>query len=129
MTVSITPNVLGAVLSFIVVTVATYVSTSVFGGGSDWGYSAVTAAITSIVWFGVTHLISGTIGIGGVWVALGPLLAVIAYFIIIDLRYEGTIIRAIAISIGTWVITFIILYVAAYLGYSSFEAIGVPPGI
>lgn len=122
-------SILGAVLSFIVVTVATYISAGIFTGGSDLGYSAVTAAITSVVWFGVTYLVSGVLGIGGYAVALGPLLAVIAYFIITDLRYEGTIVRAVAISIGTWVITFGILYVAATFGYSSFEAIGVPPGV
>lgn len=122
-------SILGAVLSFVVVTIATYVSAGIFTGSLDLGYSAVTAAITSVVWFGVTYLVSGVLGIGGYAVALGPLLAVIAYFIITDLRYKGTIVRAVAISIGTWVITFGILYVAAMFGYSSFEAIGVPPGV
>lgn len=120
---------LGAVLSFVVVIVATYLSAGIFTGVSDLGYSAVTAAITSVVRFGVTYLISGVIGVGGYAVALGPLLAGIAYFIVTNIRYEGTIVRAVAISVGTWVITFGILYVAAMFGYSSFEAIGVPPGV
>ena len=47
----------------------------------------------------------------------------------IDLRYEGSIARPIAISVGTWIATVAILYVGAALGDSSFRAIGVPPGI
>ena len=119
----------GFVLSFVVVTVGTYVSTTVFGEDADLGYSAVTAAITSLVWFGVTYFVSGAVGLAGYWVGLGPLLAVVAYVVIIDVRYSGGIGRAALISVGTWVTNFLVLYAAAYLGYSSFRALGVPPGI
>ncbi|MFC5971848.1 hypothetical protein ACFPYI_10940 [Halomarina salina] len=122
-------SVLGAVLSFVVVTVATYVSTGIFTENTSLGLSVVTAALTSLVWFGVTYLVSGIVGLSGFYVALGPLLAVIAYFVVVDLLHEGTIVRAAAISVGTWVVTFVILYAAASLGYSSFGAIGVPPGL
>jgi hypothetical protein len=116
-------------LSFVVVTAATYISTELFTDGASLGYSAITAALTSLVWFGVTYFISGAVGISGYWVALGPLLAVIAYIIVVNLRYEGGILRAAGISVGTWAVTFGILYVAAVLGYSSFQAVGVPPGV
>ena len=53
---------MGFVLSFAVVTIATYVSTSVLTSGSSIGYSIFTAGLTSLVWFGVTYLVSGTIG-------------------------------------------------------------------
>ncbi len=116
-------------LSFVVVTVGTYVSSGIFAEKADLGYSAVTAAITSLVWFGVTYFVSGTVGISGYWVALGPLLAVVAYVLVVYARYRGSIVRAAAISVGTWVVNFLILYAAAYAGYSSFAALGVPPGI
>ena len=119
----------GFVLSFLVVTVGTYVSTTVLGEDADLGYSAVTAAVTSLVWFGVTYFVTGAVGLAGYWVALGPLLAVVAYVVVIDLRYSGGIGRAAVISVGTWVANFLILYAAAHLGYSSFRAFGVPPGI
>ena len=125
----LTASVLGALLSFVVLTIATYVSTNALTSGSSLGLSAVTAAVTSVVWFGVTYLVSGIVGVSGFVVALGPLLAVVAYFIAVDFLHEGGVVRAIAISVGTWIVTFVILYVAAMLGYSSFEAIGVPPGI
>lgn len=126
---ALTASLLGAALSFVVVVAATYISTSVFAKGSNLAYSVMTAAVTSIVWFGVTYFISGIVGVNGYVIALGPLLAVLAYFVTIDALYEGTIVRAVAISLGTWVTTFGILYAAAALGYSSFQAIGVPPGV
>ena len=124
-----TASVLGALLSFVVLTAATHVSTNVLTSGSSLGLSAVTAAVTSVVWFGVTYLISGVVGVSGIIVALGPLLAVIAYFLAVDFLHDGGFVRAVAISVGTWIVTFAILYAAAALGYSSFQAIGVPPGI
>jgi hypothetical protein len=126
---TLTASLLGAVLSFVVLTVATYASTKLLGSGG-LGLSVVTAALTSLVWFGVTYVVSGYVGVEGYVVALGPLLAVVGYVLVVDLLHRGTVVRATAISLATWVITFAILYAAAALfGYSSFEAIGVPPGI
>lgn len=116
-------------LSFVVVWASTYIATAFFTSESSLGKSAVTALITSLIWSGVTYIISGTLQIGGYWVALGPLLAVICYILFIDFSYEGGLGRAVAISIGNWVVSFAILYAAAYFGYSSFQAIGVPPGL
>lgn len=129
MAITISASVLGGVLSFLLVAAATYLTTSVLCEGSSILYSLLTAAITSAVWFGVTYLVSGVFGVAGYLVAAGPVLAVIAYVLVVDLLYEGGLGRAAAISVGTWVVSFAVLYVAAYLGYSSFEAIGVPPGI
>lgn len=129
MTISITASVLGAVLSFLVVATGTYVTTSALSDESSVAYSLFTAAITSVVWFGVTYLISGVLAVGGYWVALGPLLAVVAYVLVVDLLYEQGLGQAAAIAVGTWVVSFVILYVAAYFGYSSFQALGVPPGL
>jgi hypothetical protein len=127
--VTITASIVGAALSFLVVAVSTYVASAVVAEGSSVGYSLITAAVTSIVWFGVTYFVSGVIGVAGFWLALGPALAVVAYVLVVDILYGGGIGEAIGISVGTWGISFVILYAAASLGYSSFEAIGVPPGI
>jgi hypothetical protein len=129
MPLTITASLLGGVLSFLVVAIATYTTTTVLSDGSSVLYSLVTAAVTSTVWFGVTYLVSGVVGVGGYAVALGPALAVVAYVFVVDLLYEQGVGQAVAISVGTWAVSFVILYVAAVLGYSSFEAIGVPPGI
>ncbi len=129
MPITVSTSLLGAVLSFLVVAVATYIATSVLSDGASIVYSLFTAAVTSLVWFGVTYLISGVIGISGYAVALGPALAVVAYVLVVDLLYEKGLGQAIAITVGTWTAAFAILYVAAYLGYSSFQAVGVPPGI
>lgn len=119
----------GAVLSFVVVAISTHVATSVLTAEATLVKSAITAAVTSLIWFGVTYLVSGVVGVAGYWVAAGPVLAVLAYVLFIYLSYEGGLGKAAAISVGTWVVSFGILYAAAYLGYSSFRAIGVPPGI
>ena len=119
----------GFVLSLLVVMASTHVATSVLTSGSSLAKSAVTALATSFIWFAVTYFVSGIVGIAGYWVGLGPLLAVVAYVLFIDLSYEGGIVRAAAISVGTWGVSFVILYAAAYFGYSSFQAIGVPPGL
>jgi len=130
MVVTLGDGVLVAVLSFVVLLIGTYVSSGVFTDGFDLGYAALSAAITSLVWSGVTYLISGVIGISGIVLALGPVLAVIAYIVVTDVLYEGSLLRATAISAGTWVVTFVILYVVtSYTTYSALEAIGVPPGL
>lgn len=49
--------------------------------------------------------------------------------LVVDLLYEQGLGQAAAIAVGTWVVSFVILYVAAYFGYSSFQALGVPPGL
>ena len=121
--------VLGFVLSFVVLTVATYFAGVALGADTSIGHSAVTAALTSLVWFGVTYFVSGVVGLSGFTVALGPLLAAIAYFVVVDFRYSGGLGQAAGISVGTWVVTFAVLYVAAVMGYSSFQLVGVPPGI
>lgn len=129
MSVTITASLLGTVLSFLVVATATHLTTSILSDESSVVYSLLTAAITSVVWFGVTYLVSGAVGVGGYVVALGPALAVVAYVFTVDVLYEKGIVQAAAISLGTWTISFAILYAAAYFGYSSFQALGVPPGI
>lgn len=115
--------VVAFIASLIVGTVATYFATSLLLDESGIVHSFVTALIASLVWIGVTYFTGGSILYGG------PIGALIAYIVVIDVRYPGTLVRATGISVLTWIIDFIILYVLAILGISSFEIIGVPPGI
>lgn len=87
----------------------------------------MTALIASAVWIGVTSLTGGTSA--SFLPVLGPVFAIVAYIVVIDIRYPGTIVRATGIAVLTWAIDFVILYGLALVGISSFEIIGVPPGI
>ena len=72
------PTLFGFVASLIVVSIATYASTAVLTDASSYGYSLVTALLTSIVWFGVTYFTGGT------FVVAGPILAIIAYVAVVN---------------------------------------------
>lgn len=117
------PTLFGFVASLIVVSIATYASTAVLTDSSSYVHSLVTAMLTSAVWFGVTYFTGGT------FVIAGPLLAIVAYVAIVNWRYPGGWARAGAITVLTWIATFAILYALAAIGLSSFQALGVPPGM
>lgn len=120
-------GVVGFALSFLVVAVATHVSTSVFTRSPTIAYSMLTALITSLVWIGVPRLVSGTVEIAGSSLGAGPLLTVIAYLILIDVLYPGNFGRAVVISVGTWICAFVILYLTGTTGLDAFAAVGMPP--
>lgn len=113
----------GFVTSLIVVSIATYASTALLADETSYVHSIVTALLTSAVWFGVTYLT------GGPFVVAGPILAVLAYVAAVNWRYSGGWIRAGSITLATWIANVAILYALALAGISSFEALGVPPGI
>lgn len=115
------------VASLIIGTAATYIATTALLDESGIIHSFITALLASAVWIGVTYVTSGTSFTLAPFV--GPILALAAYIIVIDVRYPGTLVRATGISVLTWAIDFVILYVLAILGISSFALIGVPPGI
>lgn len=117
------PTLFGFVASLIVVSIATYASTAILTDESSWLHSLVTAVLTSAVWFGVTYLT------GSAFAIAGPILAVVAYVAVVNWRYPGGWIRAGSIALVTWIATFVIIYGLALVGISSFEALGVPPGI
>jgi hypothetical protein len=121
--------VVGFVASMIIGTVATYLATGILLGEGSIGHSFVTALIASAVWIGATYFISGYVAFSGWALALGPLLGLIAYIVVIDLRYPGSIVTATGVSVLTWVIDFALLYALAVLGFQAFEIVGVPPGI
>lgn len=120
---------IGFVLSFLVLTVATHVSTSVFTRSPTLRYSALAALITALVWIVVPEAVSGVVTIGGTTIGAGPLLTVIAYLILIDVLYPGNFGRAVVISAATWFCAFVILFLAASFGFDAFAAVRVPPTV
>lgn len=115
------------IASLLVGTAATYIATTALLDESSLIHSFVTALIASVVWIGITYFTGGT-SVSFIPV-LGPVFALAAYIIVIDLRYPGTLVRATGISVLTWAINFVILYLLALAGISSFALIGIPPGI
>ncbi|ELY84862.1 hypothetical protein [Natrialba taiwanensis] len=85
----------------------------------DYTYAFITALIGAVVW-AVVGLFLGWIPL------LGPLLVFVAYLAVINARYPGGWVDAIAITIVAWISVLVILYVLAVLGITGFEAAGVP---
>ncbi|ELY95309.1 hypothetical protein C482_16748 [Natrialba chahannaoensis JCM 10990] len=85
----------------------------------DYTYAFITALIGAVVW----ALVGFFLG----WIPLlGPLLVFIAYLGVINARYPGGWVDAVAITIVAWVSVLVVLYVLAFLGVTGFEAAGVP---
>ncbi|ADD06553.1 uncharacterized protein Nmag_3001 [Natrialba magadii ATCC 43099] len=85
----------------------------------DYTYAFITALIGAVVW----ALVGFFLG----WIPLlGPLLVFVAYLAVINARYPGGWVDAVAITIVAWISVLIVLYVLAFLGVTGFEAAGVP---
>jgi hypothetical protein len=59
-------------------------------------------------------------------VILGPLLALIAYVGVINVRYPGGWVDAVVIALVARIASVAVLYILAVLGFATFEAVGVP---
>ncbi len=106
-------------VSLLIGALGIYAGARVITGEEDYTYAFVTALIASIVWV--------VIGFFFGWIPLlGPLLALLAYITVINLRYPGGYLDAIGIALVAWVASIIVLYLLAVLGVTSFEAAGVP---
>jgi hypothetical protein len=107
------------VVSLLVGALGIYVGARVVAGHDDYSYAVVTAFIGAVVWTVVGFFLG--------WIPLfGPLLALVAYVAVINVRYPGDWVSAIAISLIAWVASIVVLYILAVVGLASFEAIGVP---
>lgn len=96
-----------------------YVGAQVVTGQGDYMYAIITAVIASFIW----TLVSFFIG----WIPfLGPLLALIAYIGVINFRYPGGWINAIAIGAIAWLASLLVLYLLVVFNIATFDAIGVP---
>jgi len=84
----------------------------------DYTYAIVTALIATVVWVVVAFVFG--------WIPLlGPLLALVAYITVINLRYPGGWATAIGIALVAWVASFVVLFALALVGVTTFDAIGV----
>lgn len=112
-------SIVGFIVSLLVGALGIYAGARVITDVDDYWYAFVTALIGSAVWFVVSFFLG--------WIPLlGPLLALIAYLWLVNRRYPGGWINAIAITLIAYVAAAIVLTVLAALGITSFEALGVP---
>ncbi|WP_431358876.1 hypothetical protein [Halovenus amylolytica] len=107
------------VVSLLIGALGIYIGARVVTGRDDYSYAIVTALIASIVWVIVAFFFG--------WIPLlGPVLALLAYVAIINMRYPGDWLRAIGIALVAWLSSIAVLYVLAVIGVTSFDAVGVP---
>lgn len=107
------------VVSLLIGALGIYIGARVVAGVDDYTYAIITALIGALVWAIVGFLFG--------WIPLlGPLLTLLAYLAVINYRYSGSWINAAAIALIAWLAVLIVLYVLAFLGVSTFDAVGVP---
>jgi len=112
---AIIESAIAFVVGLLIGALGIYVGARVIVDYEDYTYAIVTALIATLVW-----ILLGWIPL------LGPILALIAYIAIINWRYPGGWLQAIGIALIAWIAAFVVLYVLAVVGISSFSAIGVP---
>lgn len=106
-------------VSLLVGALGIYVGARVVTGREDYTYAVVTALLGAIIWAVVGFLFG--------WIPLlGPLLVLLAYVGVINWRYPGSWGSAILIGFVAWLTVFVVLYVLAFLGLATFDAVGVP---
>ena len=107
------------VVSLLIGALGIYIGARVITGRDDYSYAVVTALIASIIWVIVAFFVG--------WIPLlGPLLALLAYVAIINMRYPGDWLNAIGIALVAWLSSIVVLYALAVFGVTSFDAVGVP---
>ena len=107
------------IVSFLIGALGIYIGARVVTDRDDYTYAVVTALIGAVVWSVVAFFLG--------WIPLlGPVLAFLAYVSVINVRYPGSWLNAIAISFIAWIAALAVLYVLAVVGLTSFEAAGVP---
>ncbi|MEA5389464.1 hypothetical protein VB779_22240 [Haloarculaceae archaeon H-GB11] len=107
------------VVSLLVGALGIYLGARLVTDESDFTDAVVTALIGSVVWAIVAFFVG--------WIPLlGPLLALIAYVAVINYRYPGGWRNAIVIALIAWVASVVVLFVLSLVGFTAFEAVGVP---
>lgn len=116
---AIVDSIIAFVISLLIGALGIYVGASVLTDVEDYTYAIMTALIASLVWFIVAFFVG--------WIPLlGALLALLAYIGVINYRYPGGWLDAIGIALIAWVTTIVVLWILAFLGITTFSAIGVP---
>ncbi|MEY7848957.1 hypothetical protein AB7C87_07085 [Natrarchaeobius sp. A-rgal3] len=107
------------VVSLLLGAVGIYVGARVIVGAGDFDHAVVTALIGAVVWAVVGFFVG--------WIPfLGPLLALLVYVAVINLRYPADWTAAAMIGLVAWVTVLIVLWVLAAIGLTGFGAVGVP---
>ena len=107
------------VVSLLIGALGIHVGAQVIAGVSDYSYAAVTALFGALIW--------GIVGFFFGWIPLlGPALVLLAYLAVVKRRYPGGWVDAAGITLVAWIAVVVVLYVAATVGATSFDAIGVP---
>ncbi|CAM2929254.1 MULTISPECIES: hypothetical protein [Halobacterium] len=107
------------VVSLLVGALGIYVGARVVTDREDYTYAIVTALLGAIIWAVVGFLLG--------WIPLlGPLLVLLAYVAVINSRYPGGWGSAVLIAFVAWLTVLVVLYALAFLGLSTFDAVGVP---
>lgn len=107
------------VVSLLIGAFGIYVGARVITDVEDYTYAIVTALIGAVIWVVVAFFLG--------WIPLlGPVLALLAYVGVVNYRYPGGWVNAIAIALIAWIASLVVLYVLGVLGIAAFEAIGVP---
>jgi hypothetical protein len=107
------------VVSLLIGGIGIYVGARVVSDVDDYVHALVTALIGAVVW--------AVVGFFFGWIPfLGTLLALLAYLAVINYRYPGGWVDAIVIAVIAWIASLVVLYALAFLGFVSFEALGVP---
>lgn len=107
------------VVSLLIGALGIYAGARVVTDVDDYVYAIVTALIGAVVW--------AVVGFFFGWIPfLGALLTLVAYLAVINYRYPGGWVNAIVIALVAWIASIVVLYVLAFLGLVTFEALGVP---
>lgn len=83
----------------------------------DYAHAVVTAGIGALVWALVTAVVGG---------AIGSVLALFAYLLVVKWRYRTGWIAAGGIALVAWLVALVVLSALDSLGYVEFSALGVP---
>lgn len=103
------------VVSLLIGALGIYVGARMVADVDDYSYAIVTALVGALAW-----ALLGWIPI------LGPVLALVAYVAVINWRYPGGWLQAIAITLIAWVAVLVVSFTLALVGVGSPGALGVP---
>ncbi|ELZ01916.1 hypothetical protein C482_05992 [Natrialba chahannaoensis JCM 10990] len=107
------------VVSLLIGALGIYIGARIIVGERSFDHAIVTALFGAIIWAVVGYLVG--------WIPLfGPLLALLAYIAVINVRYPADWTAAAMIGLVAWVTVLIVLYALAAIGITGFEAVGVP---
>lgn len=107
------------VVSLLVGALGIYAGARVITDYDDYTYAIVTALLGALVWAVVGFLFG--------WIPLlGPLLVLVAYVAVINSRYPGGWMNAVLIALVAWIASLVVLYLLAVVGFTAFDAVGVP---